>query len=253
MRNKQTKRGIFMSVTVTINAKPHEVADEHLEMSLLRYLREVLGLTGAKCGCDRGQCGSCNVLIDGECRRSCLFKMKKLDGKDILTVEGLADGDKLHPIQESFIVEGVMQCGFCTPGQIMAVAGLLRKTLTPTREEIDKAFKGVLCRCGSYPRVIKAIHRAAAIMRGDEWTDEKRVFDDVIGSSYPMADAVGKVTGSLKYVDDYYVPGMLCGKVVWSEEPSAQLLGIDASEALAVPGVVRVITHADCRIFTMAR
>lgn len=88
MRNKQTKRGIFMSVTVTINAKPHEVADEHLEMSLLRYLREVLGLTGAKCGCDRGQCGSCNVLIDGECRRSCLFKMKKLDGKDILTVEG---------------------------------------------------------------------------------------------------------------------------------------------------------------------
>lgn len=246
MRNKQTKRGIFMSVTVTINAKPHEVADEHLEMSLLRYLREVLGLTGAKCGCDRGQCGSCNVLIDGECRRSCLFKMKKLDGKDILTVEGLADGDKLHPIQESFIVEGVMQCGFCTPGQIMAVAGLLRKTLTPTREEIDKAFKGVLCRCGSYPRVIKAIHRAAAIMRGDEWTDEKRVFDDVIGSSYPMVDAVGKVTGSLKYVDDYYVPGMLCGKVVWSEEPSAQLLGIDASEALAVPGVVRVITHADC-------
>lgn len=108
MRNKQTKRGIFMSVTVTINAKPYEVADEHLEMSLLRYLREVLGLTGAKCGCDRGQCGSCNVLIDGECRRSCLFKMKKLDGKDILTVEGLAHGDKLHPIQESFIVEGVI-------------------------------------------------------------------------------------------------------------------------------------------------
>ena len=72
-----------MSVTVTINAKPYEVADEHLEMSLLRYLREVLGLTGAKCGCDRGQCGSCNVLIDGECRRSCLFKMKKLDGKDL--------------------------------------------------------------------------------------------------------------------------------------------------------------------------
>ena len=170
--------------------------------------------------------------------------MKKLDGKDILTVEGLADGDKLHPIQESFIVEGVMQCGFCTPGQIMAVAGLLRKTLTPTREEIDKAFKGVLCRCGSYPRVIKAIHRAAAIMRGDEWTDEKRVFDDVIGSSYPMVDAVGKVTGSLKYVDDYYVPGMLCGKIVWSEEPSAQLLGIDASEALAVPGVVRARNHA---------
>lgn len=235
-----------MAVTLKINGKEYTVAEEHLSMSLLRYLREILGLTGSKCGCNKGQCGSCNVLIDGECKRSCLFKMSKLDGKDILTVEGLADGEKLHPIQESFIVEGVMQCGFCTPGQIMAVAGLLNKTLTPTREEIDKAFRGVLCRCASYPRVIKAIQRAAAIMRGEAWVDEDRTSGDMIGRSYPMVDAVGKVTGSLKYVDDYYVPGMLCGKVVWSDVPSAMLKSIDSSEAEKMPGVVRVITNKDC-------
>ncbi len=235
-----------MSIQVQINNVPYTVAEEHASLSLLRYLREVLGLTGAKCGCSRGQCGSCNVLIDGECKRSCLFKMSKLDGRKILTVEGLAEGGKLHPVQESFIVEGVMQCGFCTPGQIMAVVGLLNKTLTPTRAEIDRAFRGVLCRCGSYPRVIKAIERSAAILRGEEWTDPDRTSGDVIGRSYPMVDAVGKVTGSLKYVDDYYVPGMLCGKVVWSEEPSAMLRGIDTARALEMPGVVQILTGKDC-------
>lgn len=234
------------NINIIVNGKPHEVAEEYASMSLLRYLREIMGLTGTKCGCDKGQCGSCNVLVNGECKRACLFKMNKLDGKEITTVEGLADGDKLHPIQESFIVEGVMQCGFCTPGQIMAVAGLLNKTLNPTRQEIDKAFRGVLCRCGSYPRVIKAIQRAATIMRGEKWIDEDRTSGDIIGRSYPMVDAVGKVTGALKYVDDYYVPGMLCGKVVWSDEPSAMLLGIDTSEAEKMPGVVRILTHKDC-------
>lgn len=235
------------SVNVIINGITYAVAQEHMSYSLLRYLREVIGLTGAKCGCDRGQCGSCNVLIDGECKRSCLYKVEKLNDKEIITIEGLANGDKLHPVQESFIVEGVMQCGFCTPGQIMAVVGLLNKTLHPTRDDIDKAFRGVLCRCGSYPRVIKAIERAAAIMRGEEWIDEDRTSGDMIGRSYPMVDAVGKVTGKLKYVDDYYVPGMLCGKVVWSEEPSAILRGIDSSEAEKMPGVVRVLTNKDCR------
>lgn len=233
-------------MTIQVNGVQYEVAPEHASWTLLRYLREVLGLTGAKCGCNRGQCGSCNVLIDGECRRSCLYKMSKLDGKQVLTVEGLAVDGKLHPVQESFIVEGVMQCGFCTPGQIMAVVGLLNKTLHPTREDVDKAFRGVLCRCGSYPRVLKAVNRAAAILRGEQVEDEDRTSGDMIGRSYPMVDAVGKVTGSLKYVDDYYAPGMLCGKVVWSEEPSAILRGIDSSEAEKMPGVACVLTGKDC-------
>lgn len=233
-------------VRVVINGKEHNVANKHLNWTLLRYLREELRLTGTKSGCDQGHCGSCNVLIDSECRRSCLFKMEKLDGRKITTIEGLANGGKLHPLQESFIVEGVMQCGFCTPGQIIAAAGLLNKNLNPTREDIDKAFRGVLCRCGAYPRVIKAIHRAAALMRGETWEDENKTSEDVIGRSYPMIDAVGKVTGSLKFIDDYYEPGMLCGKVVWSEESSAILKGIDKIEAEKAPGVVCVLTHEDC-------
>ncbi len=248
-QNKKKEDGAA-GVIVKINGIHHDIAEEHRTWSLLRYLREVLSLTGAKCGCDQGHCGTCNVLVDGECRRACLYKMEKLDGKEIITIEGVAyESGVLHPVQESFIVEGVMQCGFCTPGQIIAVLGLLNKTLNPSREEIDKSFRGVLCRCGSYPRVIKAIHRTAAILRGDEWIDENRTSGDVIGRSYPMIDAVGKVTGSLKYVDDYYAPGMLCGKVVWSEESSAMLKGIDKEEAEKAPGVVCVLTHEDCEGF----
>lgn len=172
-------------MTIQVNGVQYEVAPEHASWTLLRYLREVLGLTGAKCGCNRGQCGSCNVLIDGECRRSCLYKMSKLDGKQVLTVEGLAVDGKLHPVQESFIVEGVMQCGFCTPGQIMAVVGLLNKTLHPTREDVDKAFRGVLCRCGSYPRVLKAVNRAAAILRGEQVEDEDRTAGDMTAGPTP--------------------------------------------------------------------
>ncbi|MDR1922543.1 MAG: molybdopterin-dependent oxidoreductase, partial [Candidatus Adiutrix sp.] len=239
-------KGDAAGVRVVINGASHAITGEHLEWSLLRYLREALFLTGSKCGCGQGHCGSCNVIINGDCRRSCLYKTAKLDGQEILTVEGLApEGGRLHPVQESFIVEGVMQCGFCTPGQIMAVIGLLNKTLKPARAEIDKAFRGVLCRCGSYPRVIRAINRAATIMRGEEWGDEDRASGDMIGRSYPMIDAVGKVTGRLKYVDDYYAPGMLCGKVVWSEEPSAILKSLDKEEAEKMPGVACVLTHED--------
>lgn len=232
-------------IRVTINREQYKIADEYLNYTLLRYLREVLLLTGSKCGCNRGQCGSCNVLIDGECKRSCLYKMSQLDGKDIVTIEGLSINGKLHPVQESFIKEGVMQCGYCTPGQIIAVVALLNKNPEPTRADIDKAFRGVLCRCASYPRVLQAIKRASAIMNGREWTDEDHTSGDMIGRSYPMYDAVDKVTGKLKYVDDYYVPGMLCGKIIFSEKPHAILKGIDKSEAEKAPGVVLVMTHED--------
>lgn len=236
--------------TVSINGKTWNVKDHELSFSLLKWLREVAGLTGAKCGCGVGQCGSCNVLIDGKVRRSCIYKMEKVIGKEVITVEGLEKDGKLHPVQESFIACGVMQCGYCTPSQIITVVGLLLEKPEPTKEDIDKAFRGVYCRCGTYPRVIKAIQRASAIMQGKPWQDEVLTNDDfIIGRSYPMTDAIEKVTGKTKFVDDYYFEGMLYGKVIFSEISSGVLVDIDVSEAEKAPGVKYVMSYKNARPF----
>jgi hypothetical protein len=221
-----------------INETPYALEEQDYEMTLLRWLRERHGLTGTKCGCNVGQCGSCNVIVDGKVRRSCVLKCKTLLGKRITTIEGLARGEKLHPVQESFLACGVMQCGFCTPAQVLTVVALLEANPTPTREEIDKAFKGVLCRCGSYVRVLKAIERAAAILRGERWTDENGNDPDrVIGNSYNMPDAVDKITGRLKFCSDYYLENQVYGKLVFAEYPHAKLVDIDVDTCMALPGV----------------
>ena len=221
-----------------INETPYALEEQDYEMTLLRWLRERHGLTGTKCGCNVGQCGSCNVIVDGKVRRSCVLKCKTLLGKRITTIEGLARGEKLHPVQESFLACGVMQCGFCTPAQVLTVVALLEANPTPTREEIDKAFKGVLCRCGSYVRVLKAIERAAAILRGERWTDENGNDPDrVIGNSYNMPDAVDKITGRLKFCSDYYFENQVYGKLVFAEYPHAKLVDIDVDTCMALPGV----------------
>lgn len=250
---------------VIINGQRKAVRDQELGFSLLTWLRETAGLTGAKCGCGAGQCGSCNVLINGKVRRSCLFSMEKLIGAEILTVEGLARGNRLHPVQESFIVCGVAQCGFCTPSQIIAAVGLLQENPSPTRADIDKAFKGVYCRCGSYPRVIKAIGRAAAILRGEDWQEEDPEFarrardlaggrpleeeGQVLGRSYPMPDAVDKVTGRAKFVDDYAFEGMLFGKIVLAPIPCGYLEELDISQAENAPGVRYILSYKNAREF----
>jgi CO/xanthine dehydrogenase Mo-binding subunit/aerobic-type carbon monoxide dehydrogenase small subunit (CoxS/CutS family) len=237
-----------MTVTIRVNRQNYSINDEEKGLNFLKWLREIAGLTGTKCGCGTGHCGSCNVLIDGKAKRACLYKVEKLVGKEIVTIEGLAKDGKLHPVQESFIKCGVMQCGYCTPSQIITVVGLLNENPEPTREDIDKAFRGVLCRCGSYPRVIKAIERSAAIMNGKPWEDYEDGSDmEEIGKSHPMYDAVEKVTGALKFTDDYIFPGMLQGKILFSEHPSANLIDIDASEAEKMPGVKLILTHKNIK------
>lgn len=130
--------------------------------TLLVYLREALGLRGAKFGCGLGQCGACTVLIDGHARRSCLERVEDLDGADVSTIEGLAKPDgALHPVQEAWIAEAVPQCGFCQAGQIMSAVALLQANPRPSDEEVDAAMEGNLCRCGTYQRIRKAIARAA--------------------------------------------------------------------------------------------
>lgn len=129
--------------------------------TLLRVLREDLGLTGAKPGCEAGECGACTVLLDGEPVTSCLVLVSQVDGRDVVTIEGLAKDGGLDPIQESFIEEGALQCGYCTPGFIMAAKGLLNRNKSPTVDAVKKALEGNICRCGAYPRIIKAVLKAA--------------------------------------------------------------------------------------------
>ena len=134
--------------------------------TLLSVLRDDCGLTGAKYGCGEGLCGACTVVIDGRAVRSCSTRVESAAGKKISTIEGLAAGEKLHAIQETFIAEGAMQCGYCIPGMIMSAFALLTANPQPTREEIIRGMNGNICRCGTYTRIIAAIEQAAKTMKG---------------------------------------------------------------------------------------
>jgi aerobic-type carbon monoxide dehydrogenase small subunit (CoxS/CutS family) len=129
--------------------------------SLLSVLRDDLDLTGTKFGCGEGQCAACTVLVDGAPMKSCLTRVGSVAGKRIVTVEGLAEHGKLHPVQEAFLEDEAMQCGWCTPGMIMGAVGLLQRFPNPTDADIVSNMEGHICRCGTYPQVIAAIHRAA--------------------------------------------------------------------------------------------
>jgi nicotinate dehydrogenase subunit A len=136
------------------------------ERSLLSVLRDDLGLTGAKYGCGEGECGACTVLLDGRRVRSCITRVGTAAGKTIRTIEGIANGEKLHPVQEAFLECGSLQCGYCTPGMIVSAVGLLEAKPQPTREEIVSGMTGNICRCGTYTRIVIAVEKAAAAMKG---------------------------------------------------------------------------------------
>lgn len=150
-------------ITLRVNGSSHVVLVEPRD-SLLDVLRNQLGLTGAKKGCDMGGCGACTVLVDGRSRLSCLTLAVSVEGCDILTVEGLG-GDGLDPVQEAFIRNDALQCGFCTPGQIMSAKFLLSVNPKPTLEEVKRYMAGNICRCGAYPKIIRAVLDAAGRLR----------------------------------------------------------------------------------------
>ncbi|RJX25020.1 MAG: (2Fe-2S)-binding protein [Desulfurivibrio sp.] len=149
-------------ITLTVNDRSHRLLVEP-RWSLLYVLREQLGLTGAKVGCERGECGACTVLIDDLPRYACLTLAVEAEGRRITTLEGLMAGEELGPVQQAFVEEDAMQCGYCTPGQIMSVEGLLRARPQPDQAEIRQAVSGNLCRCGAYPHIVKAGLRAAEL------------------------------------------------------------------------------------------
>lgn len=149
------------SIKVNINRKSHEVFIDS-RMTLLDLLREKLHLTGSKKGCDHGQCGACTVHIDGERALSCLTLAAMVPGREVTTIEGLADGDKLHPMQQAFIECDGFQCGYCTPGQIMSAVACVKEGRTGSVEEIKEFMSGNLCRCGAYNGIVESIQKVAA-------------------------------------------------------------------------------------------
>jgi len=148
------------TIHLAVNEKPYSV-DTDPQTSLLTVLREDLDLTGSKYGCGEGQCGACTVLIDGRAQRSCITRIGTVVGKKITTIEGLAEGDHLHPVQQAFLDEGAMQCAYCTSGMIMSAVSLLKKNPDPNEKQIIDFMDGNVCRCGTYSRIVRAIQRAA--------------------------------------------------------------------------------------------
>ena len=148
------------TIHLAINGKSYTV-DADPQTSLLSVLREQLDLTGSKYGCGEGQCGACTVLIDGKAQRSCITRLGSVAQKQITTIEGLADGDHLHPVQEAFLEVGAMQCAYCTSGMIMSAVALLKRNPNPNASEIVDFMDGNVCRCGTYPRIVSAIQKAA--------------------------------------------------------------------------------------------
>jgi CO/xanthine dehydrogenase Mo-binding subunit/aerobic-type carbon monoxide dehydrogenase small subunit (CoxS/CutS family) len=211
--------------------------------SLLDVLRDSLGLTGTKSGCVEGECGACAVWVDGRVVNACLVPAGKADGVAVTTIEGLTGGDGgLHPVQEAFLQAGAVQCGICIPGMVMAVAGLLRENPSPTREAAKAWLCGNLCRCTGYTKILDAVELAARFVR------EGRVpprAAGALGHSAVRVDAEAKVRGTALYADDHQPPGCLHLQIVRSPHASAEVTGIDAAAALAVPGVVDVLTAAD--------
>ena len=136
------------------------------ERALLWVLRTDLGLTGAKYGCGEGMCGACTVLMDGDPIRTCVMSVARADGTKITTIEGLAKVDSLHPVQKAFLEDGVVQCGYCTPGMILTAVALLEQNPDPTEDEIVDSMNGVMCRCCAYPELVTAIRRAAQLSSG---------------------------------------------------------------------------------------
>ena len=151
------------TIRFTLNGEPASVTTEADRM-LLWVLRTELGLTGTKFGCGEGFCGSCSVVVDGRVERSCQLPMEKVAGAEVLTIEGLADGDDLHPLQQAFVDHDALQCGFCTPGMIMNAYGLLEDEKSPSRSRINDAMEDNLCRCGAHKRIVAAIESVAEKM-----------------------------------------------------------------------------------------
>ena len=223
-----------------VNGKPVRAEKNQ---KLLRFLRDELHLTSVKDGCSEGACGTCHVIIDGKLTKACVPSTDKLEGKSVLTVEGLSDFEK-EAFVFAFGEAGAVQCGFCIPGMVMAAKALLDGNPDPTRAEARRAIRGNICRCTGYVKIVDGILLAAKILRAGK-LPAPAAADYQVGSRVQRIDAAEKVLGIGKYPDDVCVEGMCYGSAVRSAYPRARVLSIDTSEAEALPGVVCVLTQKD--------
>ncbi len=232
-----------VNIAFTVNGQPVELVVDPLRQ-LLHVLREDLGLTGTKEGCGKGHCGTCAVLVDGSVVLSCRIAIKRVAHKAVTTIEGIGSENNLHPIQHAFVETGAVQCGFCTPGMIVTVKGLLDKNASPTEEQIKKGLSRNLCRCTGYRRIIDAVRLASARLRGES-TSGRLVEAGGVGERVISVDAIQKAAGSTKYAADLKRDEMLVARVLRSPHSHAKILNIDKSQALKVDGVIAVFTGHD--------
>ena len=225
---------------VLVNGKTYEVEKDK---KLMRFLRDDLHLTSVKDGCSQGACGTCTVLVDGKTTRACIPMLSKVEGKEIVTVEGMTEREK-EVYSYAFATAGVVQCGFCIPGMVMCAKGLIDKNPDPTRLEVVAAIRNNICRCTGYKKIIEGILLSAKIFREDLPVHEESGAVNV-GQAIQRIDAKEKVLGTGEYPDDIYLDGMVYGSAVRSEYPRAKVLAIHPEEALAMDGVIGVYTADD--------
>lgn len=233
-------KGRRLMIKVLVNGKTYEVEKDK---KLMRFLRDDLHLTSVKDGCSQGACGTCTVLVDGKTTRACIPMLSKVEGKEIVTVEGMTEREK-EVYSYAFATAGAVQCGFCIPGMVMCAKGLIDKNPDPTRLEVVAAIRNNICRCTGYKKIIDGILLSAKIFREDlPVHDESGAVN--VGQAIQRIDAKEKVLGTGEYPDDIYLDGMVYGSAVRSEYPRAKVLAIHPEEALAMDGVIGVYTADD--------
>lgn len=237
-------------ISINVNNTDYELAVKPSK-TLVELLREDLRLTGTKKGCEMGDCGACTVLLDGKAVNSCLVLAVEAEGKKVTTIEGLTNGEELHPLQKAFVEKGAIQCGYCTPGMIMRTKSLLDENPDPTEDEIKEALTGNLCRCTGYQKIFEAVETSKDYLKGKtpaviEYQPQKSAMNlSVVGKRLPKIDAPDKATGRAVYTDDIVLPNMIFGKLLLSPVPHAKIKSINTKKAKALPGVKLILTGAD--------